>query len=681
MRCPAVWLVCVLLLCWSAPVPVSAGTPGGDGWRTITSPQGYAFQVPSDWEQIPPNSTLRILLSVSCANPTFCVAVGEGCTILTSHDGHAWALQSGGTCPELDGVACVSPSFCVAVGEAGAILTSSDGHSWTPHPGVTRESLSGVSCASPAFCAAVGGSIVGGPGVILTTTDGSTWSPHPGITDETLFGVSCVMPSFCVAVGHNNTIVTSSDGNSWTVQQTGPAPGLTGLPGLGPILTSVSCAGPSFCVAVGDKGTILTSSDGYTWTSHSSGGANLSSVSCPSAGFCVAVEPGGTILTSRDAFTWVPHTWAPRPAHTVSALESVFCAGPSFCVAAGFGGTVVTSDDGSTWTGITEAGGWRQIPASGTPVGFARQAQSPDGNELVFAGAAPVSQADSADPARLARAIFGDTSSVLLELGTSAPAVLQRPEAVQVANADTAVVFTESATDAQGNSSVLGVRVATQGTTAFEFALFVPEEFSTSDPSFGRILDSFQLTQSSPNLPASAPERPPAGNELITVMSPQGYALQVPSDWSQDASDGAYQSPDGDEMASVFAGPGLGTTPIDLSRFAEEFVNRWNAGLVLSRGGPANIFQGPDAVQIPNADAGVALTEVVADPLGDHFVAGFRIAIRDAEVYIVILLVPEDFYTSDPGFDRILDSFRLTQPPASAPPPSLLSTQSAGHLS
>lgn len=133
-----------------------------------------------------------------------------------------------------------------------------------------------------------------------------------------------------------------------------------------------------------------------------------------------------------------------------------------------------------------------------------------------------------------------------------------------------------------------------------------------------------------------------------------------------------YLSPDGDETVFAWALPAaeLSATaaamPVDLPRLAQEFVSQWNAGLVLSRGGPANIFQGPDPVQIPNADAGVALTAVVADPLGDPFVAGFRIAIQGGAVYIFVLLAPEDFYTSDPNFGRILDSFQLIRPPAFA---------------
>lgn len=466
-----VWLLALSLLRSLVTSRVSAQTPAGDNWRTITSDQGYSFQVPGNWQQVPPNSALRTLLGVSCASSGFCVAVGEGCTVLTSSDRHAWALQSGGTCAELDSVSCVSPSFCVAGGSRGAILTSGDGSTWTPQTsGAGDVYLSGASCASPTFCVAVGGNLtVGGQSVsyvdvILTTADGNTWTPQPGGTGEWLFGVSCASPTFCVAVGHNNTIVTTTDGS--------------------------------------------------TWTSRSGSTANLHGVSCPSPNFCVVVGDSGTILTSSDGVTWVP-----QDAHSSSSLNSVSCAGPSFCVAAGSRGTIVTTDDGSTWTGVTAAGGWRQLPPTdAASPAFARQAQSSDGKEVVFAGVATVSEAAGADPSRLARATFSDTSQEFVGV----PTVLQRPDAVQVPNADAAVALTETASDGQGNSYVMGVRVATQGTTAFEFALSVPEDFYNSDPNFGRILDSFQLTQPSQNPPASTPMRPPAGAELSTVTSGQG---------------------------------------------------------------------------------------------------------------------------------------------------------------
>ena len=57
MRRLAVWFVGASLLGWTALLPVSAQAPGGDALRTITSPQGYEFQVPADWRPLPSGVT------------------------------------------------------------------------------------------------------------------------------------------------------------------------------------------------------------------------------------------------------------------------------------------------------------------------------------------------------------------------------------------------------------------------------------------------------------------------------------------------------------------------------------------------------------------------------------------------------------------------------------------------
>ena len=63
-----------------------------------------------------------------------------------------------------------------------------------------------------------------------------------------------------VVVGSSGTILTSSDGISWTSRTSGTSNGLYGV-----------TYGNSTFVAVGQTGTILTSSDGTSWTSRTSG--------------------------------------------------------------------------------------------------------------------------------------------------------------------------------------------------------------------------------------------------------------------------------------------------------------------------------------------------------------------------------------------------------------------------
>ena len=67
-----------------------------------------------------------------------------------------------------------------------------------------------------------------------------------------------------IAVGAQGTLLTSSDGESWTAQTSGTSNNLRAV-----------AYGNSTLVTVGSSGTILTSSDGTSWTSRTSGTSNV----------------------------------------------------------------------------------------------------------------------------------------------------------------------------------------------------------------------------------------------------------------------------------------------------------------------------------------------------------------------------------------------------------------------
>ena len=102
-----------------------------------------------------------------------------------------------------------------------------------------------------------------------------------------------------VVVGDLGTVMTSSNGITWILQNSGF------LDTLGDVTF-----GNGQFVIVGDSGVILTSPDAVVWTKRNSGtGKNLFGVAWGDTGAqggrFMAVGDSGTILTSRDAVSWV----------------------------------------------------------------------------------------------------------------------------------------------------------------------------------------------------------------------------------------------------------------------------------------------------------------------------------------------------------------------------------------
>jgi hypothetical protein len=309
--------------------PTLVQTWNGSTWSVIPSPS--------------PGTRSNVLDSISCADASFCVAVGDyqnnggGIEALIENwDGVTWSVDTFASplrADEMLGVSCVRPTDCVAVGYEGAfgsfqtLIETWDGSVWSlspgPNPGPNDE-LSNVSCVSATDCVAVGSV---GTLTLIERWDGTTWSvdpsPDPSTTSNHLSGISCVNVRDCVAVGQyangqiEQTLVETWDGTAWSVVDT-PNPG-TGVNQL----TSVSCVKSTDCVAVGnDRGsdssstlTLMESWDGTSWSTDPSSSPDtenqLDAVSCVSSHSCVTVGdhangsvndniPGGGIKTLAE---------------------------------------------------------------------------------------------------------------------------------------------------------------------------------------------------------------------------------------------------------------------------------------------------------------------------------------------------------------------------------------------
>ena len=236
-------------------------------------------------------------------------------------------------------VSCANPTSCVAVGSDGnnqAIVSTytDSGGTWlsTPMTPVTSDStgkgvFTGVSCASSTSCVAVG-SDGNGQGIFSfgTMSGGAwTWSAAAAVVPDNASGttaqsaagfedVSCATASSCVAVGYDvdGRPMFSTGlllGGVWTWSAETPINVATNSKYGGSDAVSCVDASSVWCVITGSSGGkpfylsgALIARD-WTWSSvahvvlHNQGG--LPDVSCTKGESCVAVSVGGYILASR----------------------------------------------------------------------------------------------------------------------------------------------------------------------------------------------------------------------------------------------------------------------------------------------------------------------------------------------------------------------------------------------
>jgi hypothetical protein len=274
------------------------------------------------------------LESVSCALASFCVAVdGSGNALI--FNGSSWSAPT-----KIDGnnalrsVSCPSASYCMVVDDSGNYLEF-NGSLWNAPTRVDSRALTSVSCPSASFCA-----VVDGGGWALT----STIAPANIDGANSLGSVSCASESFCVAVDHDGRFFTFN-GNSWAAAV---------MPVGGDDF--VSCASASFCVAVDRVGQALRF-NGTSWSAPTTIDAtsSLTSVSCPSASFCAAVDKDGRALTFNGS-SWS----APNSIDHAYPLVSVSCVSAAFCAAVD-SGTGAFIYNGSSWSSASPDSGLRSV--------------------------------------------------------------------------------------------------------------------------------------------------------------------------------------------------------------------------------------------------------------------------------------------------------------------------------
>ena len=294
------------------------------------------------WRWLNPQPFGNGLHSVAYGNGVF-VAVGDGGTILVSGDATSWRPVPSPTFDTLYGVTWGGGQF-VAVGLDGVVLTSPDGYMWAMHDlglgegsGLFKVAWgNGLYVAVGAYVPRVG---PWSSGLLSSSRDGVTWAPvQPGAGSYALSAIAFGGGRF-VGVGDYNTVVTSSDGTTWSVA-TIPSETQKSL-------STVIWDGGEFVALAQDY--LVVSADGLHWSTVAASipftsGAGLAFDG--STYVATAWDPitgGGVILHSHDVYSWLGSVGP-----LLSGAGGVWADGHFVLV--GGPAQILTSGDGYEWT-------------------------------------------------------------------------------------------------------------------------------------------------------------------------------------------------------------------------------------------------------------------------------------------------------------------------------------------
>ncbi len=223
------------------------------------------------------------------------VTVGAAGTVVFSTDGTTWTTKTSGTVADLYAVTTPGTGAIVAVGAAGTTIFSADGTTWKAATSATSKNLYAATYGVGRYVA------VGAGGTIVTSTDGATWQAVAANTSNDLRAVTLgvflnttgtgatattTTTNVFVALGAAGTVLTSSDGLTWTLRS----------PMSVNTMNAVAFSGQF--VAVGNASSIYTSADGVTWQAQVSGSVNDLTALARTSGGYTAVGAAGTNLTS-----------------------------------------------------------------------------------------------------------------------------------------------------------------------------------------------------------------------------------------------------------------------------------------------------------------------------------------------------------------------------------------------
>jgi hypothetical protein len=299
---------------------------------------------------------------------------------------------------DLVSVSCAAPNNCVAVGSKlkAAFADHWNGSSWNAvtltSPSANRTLyLSSVSCVNAFNCTAVGTNALKGfsggrPGFWSTLVEhwnGTTWSmvpsPNRAVLGNDLAEISCTRADDCIAVGssvvrsnrlnftRSKTLVEMWNGSHWTIVPSPNGPYAVNS------LSHIACTSTTNCWAAGASAeaqppvrgqvSLLEHWNGLTWSTTSRPEMQeINSLSCPSVDDCTAVGQSGSTIITIVTQHWNGSTWSIVKTSGVpnEFLEDIYCFSPASCTAVGttgtgfamtyIGYTLVVHWNGSVWS-------------------------------------------------------------------------------------------------------------------------------------------------------------------------------------------------------------------------------------------------------------------------------------------------------------------------------------------
>ena len=265
------------------------------------------------------------------------VGIGQNC-YASSTDGTTWQLENSSNNQDTNDLLYAGGKYyTVNDGNGGSIQQSTDGKNWrklpTGLPSSSYYNLNAITYAQGKYI------VVGSNGTVLSSSDGESWSKQTVVLANSYINLMDVIYAGgqYVIVGNYGTVLTSSDGKTWVTRD-------SGLTGYSNNLRSIGYGNGKY-VAVGAN-KVINSTNGINWSSLSGTsqyGYWNAQVCFDSAGF-VATSGSNSIAFSKNGDIWTEKSL--KPTQTIDYIDDLQFLNNEY-VAVGHG--FMTSIDGAIW--------------------------------------------------------------------------------------------------------------------------------------------------------------------------------------------------------------------------------------------------------------------------------------------------------------------------------------------